>query len=280
VISHPALICTPSLLISSNDHSICISYDKIENKWLTINANNVSEKHVDLIALLANKMISDFFAKQAVYLTINVYALTQDVSLIKNILSENKITTLIDKSIQSIFIEGPAIQIDKQALITALFKSSHLNTVNLTLKQLKTDVSVSLPAALYLAVLRRNYDLAKMWLDKNINPNIKVFKKLLSLHTAIRNNDIEMIKLLLSYGARAKAKNYKNQTAFDLIDAVKNKEIFHLLKVSLTIDKTPTIRPTSKANYSRLHCTFKYSSNNTNHFNEIEQSNTENLRPT
>ena len=76
---------------------------------------------------------------------------------------------------------------------------------------------------LHEAVIHKHSEITVMLLKLKAKPNKRCYKKLTPLHIAIRNNSIDIIRILLAYGAKFN-KKYKGKTPLQLaIEANKHR---------------------------------------------------------
>jgi len=65
---------------------------------------------------------------------------------------------------------------------------------------------------MWWAVKNSNMDLTRIFLEGGGNPNAKNFENSTCLHEALQNGDVQIIFLLLDYGADLNLKNNKKVT--------------------------------------------------------------------
>jgi ankyrin repeat protein len=97
------------------------------------------------------------------------------------------------------------------------------------------DGSIS-KTSLHIAVELNNYEICKKLLDNNADPNLPEFNNgtYFTLHpliTALKNENVDIIRLLISYNADIKVIE-KGYSMLDITKSLKNKEILKILKES------------------------------------------------
>lgn len=79
--------------------------------------------------------------------------------------------------------------------------------------------------ALSIAVSYKNIETVKILLDSGAKINVQNWSGYTPLHEAVRNKDIDMIKLLLKYKASTTITDNRKQTALDICEDTKIKHL-------------------------------------------------------
>lgn len=81
-----------------------------------------------------------------------------------------------------------------------------------TAKEINDSIFKDGASAMWWAVKNCNYDLTRIFLQGGGNPNAKNFQGSSCLHEALQNGDMQIIFLLLDFGADLNMKNNKKAT--------------------------------------------------------------------
>jgi len=224
VFCSPNLSEPPAILLESDTHAICIGYDKIENNWIFVNANQLSERYFACDDALAKHIIAGFFSEDGVSFASNFYCLKNDFQELAKIFQSDEMRDgiLDNRSL----LQKQEIKFTDSNLYHAsitIVGKGHLNLLKMITPSLLDDRGRSfLPMLLYYAVDRRQYDIVDYLLSgKLVKANATFKNVLIPIHAATRNNDTKMMQLLLYYGADLFKTNKKGEDA-ELI-AIKSK---------------------------------------------------------
>lgn len=98
------------------------------------------------------------------------------------------------------------------------------------------EVNNSGDTALHYAVKNEDYELLEILLSYVPDIDVENEDGDTSLHLAVKTSDIELVQMLLDYGANVEVKDAKKRTPAVLASQLKEDVIYRLLKVSNSDD--------------------------------------------
>lgn len=237
-------------VINSEDHTIGVSYDHIEDCWILISPNKLSDSQIRDTEELSRKILSGFLKEKIVCLNISIYSSEKELTRIQTIFKQTEFKTMLTN--RGNIILKQLSTITTQHAFTWLCRTIHLGNAHLTaslLIKLNVMQRKELPIALYLAIFHKQYSIVNLLLSQGVNPNIRTAGIILPLNTAVKNNDEKSVSLLLHYGAKSYLTDANNQSAFEIANVRKNLAILTALKKSLQND---FFNAAKKGNYKVL----------------------------
>jgi ankyrin repeat protein len=106
--------------------------------------------------------------------------------------------------------------------------------------------------ALEIAIIQGHGAIAKILLEHNADSSMDFGRGVTPLHCAIENGRLEMISLLLDFGADITKSNYASETPIDLAHRLNHAEIIALLNKYLVSTNHKTVHKTIRENKYKM----------------------------
>lgn len=225
-----------TLILSNDNHALFVSYNPTEQQWLFLDSNCLSKNaHIKNEADMANNVYRSFVRNKHTLFSTAIYGfesnkvsidrcLTQwraqplhDVSAAKVILRDKRLTSWLHVAVQSgcLNIVSELLAVNETDVnantidnVTPLYLAIYLGSIamiQLLLASQLYNVNEQLivhdnAAALHLAVLFGLAEIADVLLKQaDINVNLVTAEGSTALYLAVEQNNLEMIKKLLTY---------------------------------------------------------------------------------
>jgi uncharacterized protein len=115
-------------------------------------------------------------------------------------------------------------------LILACYYNNDRVALELITNGAEIDTAIEMGTALMAAVVKGNYNIAKMLLENGANPNLKDANQSTALHYATLFKNKEMMMILTKFNADKSLKDARNFSAVDYANQFNDDELIKILK--------------------------------------------------